>query len=376
MDKVDSLCLSIIIVSYNTREVTRNCISSIYQNHPKQPFEVIVIDNNSSDGTPEAIEREFPGVILIKNTTNSGFAPANNQGIEISKGKYVLLLNSDTLTFQNSLDGMMTFMDAHSNVGAVTPRIWLDEGKTLQSHILHPFTVRRFLYEFTPLGEIFPGNTVYKSMWSKDIRAWLADAPLEVDCFSGACMMVRREALNEVGPLDERFFMFFEDVDFCMRLKEAGWKFFLVPDAEIVHLAHQSPSNRLQEIYMDSLAHFLEKHYPFYVRWFLNASFLFGKVLGKVISNLPIRKACEDGHVSNILSWSRDPAATGYILEIAVDPSFINKAGNFLRETCYEIPREILSRWPKGSYFWRVAPLMNNGTEGEFSTPKVFRKQG
>ena len=212
MANMRPIYLSIIIASYNTREVTRNCLLSVYQNHPKQPFEVIVVDNNSSDGSCKAIERDFPEVILIKNSENAGFAVANNQGIEISNGEYVLLLNPDTIVLPNALNKMLAFIDNNPQAGAVTSKKWIDEGKTIQSPLLHPFTIRQYIFRYTFLGKLFPSNTVFKKMWGKDIEALLSQEPLEVDCFPGSCMMVRRDVIKKAGLLDERFFMFFEDI--------------------------------------------------------------------------------------------------------------------------------------------------------------------
>jgi len=378
MGVTQSVYLSIIIVSYNTKEVTRNCLSSIYQNRPQQPFEIIVVDNNSSDGSQEVIERNFPEVVLIKNSENVGFARANNQGLRIRNGNYVLLLNPDTLVLPEAINRMIVFMDKNPKVGAVTPRIWLDEGKTLQSHILHPFTIGQYIFGFTPLGRLFPRNWVFKKMWNKDIEVWRSKNPLEVDCFAGACIMVRGGVIENVGPLDENFFMFFEDTDWCLRMKKAGWRLFFLPEAEIVHFAHQSPSDRLLEMYRNSLVYYLKKHYHWLILGFLNSLFLFFKAISKIFSyfNFGIIKKTEsiELQASNKLHWPEVAYAEGYILEISIDPTFTNKAGSIVENNSYEIPPEILHRWPDGFYLWKVAPIYSNGNIGEFSTPKVFKK--
>ncbi len=378
MGETQSVYLSIIIVSYNTKEVTRNCLSSIYQNPPQQPFEIIVVDNNSLDGSQAVIERNFPEVILIKNSENAGFAKANNQGIRISSGNYVLLLNPDTLVLPEAIDRMLAFMDKHPKVGAVTPRIWLDEGKTLQSHILHPFTMGQYIFGFTPLGKLFPHNGVFKKMWKKDIEVWRSKYPLEVDCFAGACIMIRRKAIDNVGSLDENFFLFFEDTDLCLRMKKAGWRLFFLPVAEIVHFAHQSPSDRLSEIYRNSLVYYLKKHYHWLMPGFLTFLFLFLKVISKIFSyftfNISKEKETVDLLVSNKLHWPEVACAKGYILEISIDPTFTNKGGSIVENNSYEIPPEIRHRWPDGFYFWKAAPIYSNGNIGEFSPPKIFEK--
>jgi len=379
MRRMQLVHISIIIVSYNTKEVTINCLLSVYQNHPKQPFEVIVVDNNSSDGSCKAIERDFPEVILIKNSENAGFAAANNQGIEISNGEYVLLLNPDTIVLPNALNKMLAFIDNNPQAGAVTSKKWIDEGKTIQSPLLHPFTIRQYIFRYTFLGKLFPSNTVFKKMWGKDIEALLSQEPLEVDCFPGSCMMVRRDVIKKAGLLDERFFMFFEDIDWCFRIKKAGYKLFLIPAAEIVHLVSQSPSGNLSKIYRSSMVYYLKKHYRRPVIWFLNMLLLFFRGLSKVLShfNLGNEKGSEAAKLLTsqyMLHWPTISFAKKYILTISMDSTFINKGFSIVEKNSFEVPLNLLNRWPDGHYFWKIAPLYENGRIGEFSTPKIFKK--
>jgi GT2 family glycosyltransferase len=378
---MQNVCLSIIIVSYNTKEVIRNCLSSIYQNPSEQPSEIIVVDNNSLDGSQDAIERQFPDVILIRNSENIGFAGANNQGIKISKGKYILILNPDTVLFPEALDRMLVFMEKNSQVGAITPKIWLDERRTLQSFILHPFTIGNYIFAHSPIGRAFLHNWVLKKLWKKDIEIWLAKGPLEVDCIAGTCIMVRKEVLKTTGLLDKNFFMFFEDVDWCLRMKKTGWRLFLVPDAEIMHIAHQSPSDRISEIHHNSQIYYLRKHYRWPVIWFLNTFFLFCRIFLKFKSSVEVmgvktnvEMLAEAG--SNRLQWPEINQAKGYILEISTDQTFLNKGGSFVEENSYEFPLEmleIMDRWHYRTYFWRVAPIYRDGSIGEFSLTTSFK---
>jgi hypothetical protein len=376
---MQNVCLSIIIVSYNTKDVIRNCLSSIYQNHPELPFEIIVVDNNSLDESQKVLEREFPDVILITNSENVGFARANNQGIEISKGKYILILNPDTVLFPGALDRMLAYMEKNPDIGAITPKIWLDERKTLQSCILHPFTIGNYIFVHSPLGRVFRHNCVLKKLWKKDIEIWLAKDPLEVDCIAGTCIMVRREVLKNVGLLDENFFMFFEDVDWCLRMKEAGWSLFLLPEAEIMHIAHQSISDRKSEIHHNSQAYYLRKHYRWPLIWLLNKFILFCSIILKFKSYISIffgKKnvvtVSEAG--SNRLQWPEIKQAKGYILEISSDRTFLNKGGSIVEKNSYEFPVEMMRRWTYNIFFWRVAPIYRDGNIGEFSLTKNFRK--
>src|SRR4030042_4324193 len=332
---MQNVCLSIIIVSYNTKEVIRNCLSSIYQNPPEQPSEIIVVDNNSLDGSQDAIERQFPDVILIRNSENVGFARANNQGITISKGQYILILNPDTLVFPGALGRMISFMEQEPDVGALSSKIWVEEGKTLQSCILPPFSIENYIFVYSPLGRAFPHNRVLKKLWKKDIGIWLSKDPLEVDCIAGTCIMVRREVPKTVGLLDENFFMFFEDVDWCLRMKKAGWRLFLVPDAEIMHIAHQSPSDRISEIHHNSQVYYLRKHYRWPMIWFSNKFILFCRIFLKFKSYINIFSGKKNVMTvsetdSNRLQWPEINQAKRYILEIAIDKTFLNKGGSIV----------------------------------------------
>jgi GT2 family glycosyltransferase len=375
---MQNVCLSIIIVSYNTKEVIRNCLSSIYQNPSEQPSEIIVVDNNSLDGSQDAIERQFPDVILIRNSENVGFARANNQGIKISRGQYILILNPDTVLFPEALDRMIAFIEKNPDAGAITPKIWLDERKTLQSCILHPFTIENYIFAYS-LGRAFLHNWVLKKLWKKDIEIWLSKDPLEVNCIAGTCIMVRREVLKTAGLLDENFFMFFEDVDWCLRMKKAGWGLFLVPDAEIMHIAHQSPSDRISEIHHNSQIYYLRKHYRWPAIWFLNKVILFCSIFSKFKSYLNIlydRKniVTVSETYSNRLQWPEINQAKGYILEISSDQTFLNKGASIVGKNSYEFPIEMMHRWTYNIFFWRVAPIYHDGSIGEFSITKSFKK--
>jgi len=326
------------------------------------------------------VQRDFPQAALIRNTENAGFARANNQALQVSRGRYILLLNPDTHVFPDGLDRMMAFMDENPRVGAITAKIWLDTGKTLRSFLIHPFTMGFFIFAFSPLARFFPRNEVLRKIWDADIRLWLSKDPVEVDAFAGACMMIRRETLNNVGPMDDNFFMFFEDLDWCLRMKRAGWKLFSLPEAEIVHLAHQSPSDRLEELYLESLAYYLRKHYPLPIVWGLYLLHSCAGVIARCLERLGIGIVNESGRVLDLASkrivWPEIPDAKGYVLEISNDPLFTAKGGSVVDENFYEVAPEILERWPNGLYFFRVAPIYGDGHVGRFSDAVTLTKRG
>lgn len=226
--------LSIIIVNWNTKDLLRDCLQSIYQNSPKGEFDVFVVDNASTDGSLSMIKKEFPQVELIENNKNLGFARANNQGIRESEGKYVLLLNSDTVVKKNSLNNLVDFMKNRDNVGVAGPRILKPNGNVEESCGFFPSPWAVFL---TKLNRKINFLGRFKSLKASHLA--LAEEK-EVDWVAGACMLVRRKSFEKAGLLDEKIFMYFEDVDWCCRIKKAGWKICFTPSAEIVHISGAS----------------------------------------------------------------------------------------------------------------------------------------
>ncbi|MHA1855125.1 MAG: glycosyltransferase family 2 protein [Promethearchaeota archaeon] len=225
--------LSIIIVSYNTRELLINCIRSIYQNTKKLDFEIIVIDNHSNDGSQKAIRKYFENVILISNSKNRGFARANNQGIEISKGKYVLLLNSDTLVINNALKKLVNFLERNSDAGIVGPKV-LNEDRSIQTSFGKFPTIKSEMARSLLLE-----SRIQQKNFSSDKRL-KEKIPFEVDWVSGCCLLIRRKVYDQIGGMDEKFFLFNEEVDWCLRASKQGWKTYYHPDAKIIHFGSRS----------------------------------------------------------------------------------------------------------------------------------------
>jgi len=223
--------LSIIIVSWNTKDLLRKCLSSIYYNTDKLTFEVFVVDNASQDGSPEMVEKEFPQVSLIKNKENFGFARGNNQGFLQAKGKYVLILNPDTEVVNDALLKMVKYLDSNKEVGAVSGRFIYPDG-TFQRYY------RRFPAFSSMLTTWFlPRSLAHKL---KPTRAYLMldddfERIIEVPQPAGACIMARRKLFLEEDFMDEQFPIFFGDVDLCRRIYEKGEKIFVLPYARIIH---------------------------------------------------------------------------------------------------------------------------------------------
>lgn len=251
--------LSIIIVTWNSEEFIQSCLDSVFAARNGQKIEIIVVDNSSSDRTVKIVEENFPGVILIENWENLGYAKANNQGIAKSRGRYLLLLNPDTLVLRESLDLMIKFMEANPETAVLGPRLINPDGSVQPSCREFP-GFSTLLWEFSGLSRLFPRSRIF-GRWR--MRYFAFDQPREVDQPMGSCLMLRREGLKQVGLFDEGFSMFFNDVDLCYRMKSAGWKIFFYPDAQVMH--HRGASTgkaKRKMIWMSHFAfyRFLKKH--------------------------------------------------------------------------------------------------------------------
>jgi GT2 family glycosyltransferase len=224
--------VSVVIVSWNTRDLLRDCLRSIFQETRSTSFEVIVVDNASRDSTAEMIVTEFPTVKLIENRDNRGFAAANNQGIRESAGRYVLLLNPDTVVLDRAINRCIGFADLHPDVGVVGCQVLLDETNIQKTGFAFP-TVWNLSLALSGLSRMF---SKAKFMRTADMGWWGRDDERDLDVISGMFMLIRREALNEVGLLDEAYFVFAEETDLCLRLARAGWRRVFTPSCRIIHV--------------------------------------------------------------------------------------------------------------------------------------------
>jgi len=257
---MNSPTVTIIVVSWNTKAMLQDCLDSVYANLAGLDCEVIVVDNASVDGSPEMVETRFPQAILVRNADNRGFAAANNQGMQMARGSYVLLLNSDTLVLGDVLRKTVEFADAHPQAAVVGCRV-LNGDRTLQRTCFMFPSLFNMLLACTYLYKVWARSRLFgreQMMW------WDRDDVREVDVVTGCFMMVRREAIAEVGVFDEQFFMYGEETDWCYRFKRAGWKVLFAPAGEIVHYGGGSSSRirlamRLQ--LSASILLFFQKHH-------------------------------------------------------------------------------------------------------------------
>jgi len=258
---VNPMNLSIIIVSYNTCDLTLNAIRSVFASKTNYLFEVFVVDNASKDQTVNRIRNEFPSVKLISNTENVGFSRANNQAIRQSQGDYVLLLNSDTVIETDTLDIVLNFMEENKKVGASGCKIVLPDG-TLDKASRRGFpTPSASFYYVTGMNRLFPKNPRFNQYQLGHLDP---DEVYPVDCLVGAFMVVRKEVIEQVGLLDEDYFMYGDDIDWCYRIKEAGWEIVYYPKTTIIHHKSASSRNKPAKIIYEfhrAMLLFYNKHY-------------------------------------------------------------------------------------------------------------------
>ncbi|MCS6815904.1 MAG: glycosyltransferase family 2 protein [Blastocatellia bacterium] len=229
--------LSIVIVSYNTRELTERCLRSLFAFTRDLPIEVIVVDNASEDGTARRVREEFPDIQLVENTTNVGFARACNQGLRRARGRYLMLLNSDTELCADVLGPLLRRLDAHPEVGAAGPRLIYPDGRTQHYSAARAKSLLGTLAQYSiPRRREIP-------LYLKPLDP--SGSFYETESISGAAMIVRREVLETVGLLDEGFFLYGEDADWIARMRRAGYKVACAPDLILLH--HHGASSRQDE---------------------------------------------------------------------------------------------------------------------------------
>jgi GT2 family glycosyltransferase len=251
--------VSVIIVNWNTKGLLRDCLCSVYDHAGDIDYEIIVIDNSSTDGSASMVKNDFRQVILIENSENRGFAAANNQGMAVAKGKYVLLLNSDTVVLDSSIANTVRFADENPQVAVAGCRV-LNPDRTLQRTCFMFPSVLNMLLSSTYLYKLFPKNRFFgreqMTWWDRnDVRI--------VDVVTGCFMLVRREAIEQVGVMDERFFMYGEETDWCYRFREKGWKVMFAPVGEIIHFGGQSTAQKPVAMIVQlrlSILKFIKKH--------------------------------------------------------------------------------------------------------------------
>jgi len=267
--------LSVIIASFNTKNLTESCLSSIYKYPPKGTFEIIVVDNASKDGSAQMIKTEFPKVKLIENNKNLGYAKANNMAVKIAKGEFILLLNSDTLVLKNSIDSLVNYLKNHPDAGVATSKLQKPNGST--QYYYH----RQFPTFLSFVSSVLQH---YFSLVSPIARKYFMldsklDRETEIDQAAGTAFATKKEVISKIGGLfDDKLPLFFNDSDFCKRVKNRSLKVILLPQASVVHLGGKStdlldPYILREELFV-SMLYYFRKHRQ-YLSYLLAKSSLF-----------------------------------------------------------------------------------------------------
>lgn len=277
--------LSVVIVAWNARRYLELCLESLAKNPPRRSMEVIVVDNASADDTIEMIEDKFPWVNLIKSGENLGFSKGNNVAIRQCQGRYVALVNPDVIVFPGCLDALADFLDQHPKVGDVGPRVF-NPDMTQQSTCRHFPTLWNNFCSATHLESTFKGSRFFAG---EHMFYFAHDRTLAVDVIVGCFSMIRRQAFDDVGLLDEDLFMYGDDVDWCRRARNAGWKCVFYPGAQAIHDRGKTTApfpEHFAVAQQRSVLHYWVKHHSLFGVLGIRAIMFFHHLLRYVVATL------------------------------------------------------------------------------------------
>lgn len=254
------MMLSIIIVSYKVKNLLRECLQSIYSYSPRYSFEVIVVENGSKDGTKEMIKNLFPTVKLIINDSNRGWGKALNQGITTSKGNLILIMDADSIVMRGTINIMSKFLLHHPEVGGVAPKLFYPNLIYQPSGRTYP-SIKFIILHTLGIHKLFPKSRIIRDYYLPYLNI---DTPWEVDLVKTSCFLVKKKVIENIGLIDERFFVYFGDVDWQYRMKKGGWEIYIVPEAKAIHYEGESTKRIIfKQIieYHKGLYFLFKKHY-------------------------------------------------------------------------------------------------------------------
>ena len=253
--------VSIIIVSWNVRRYVEQCLNALYAIPDSPTREIFVVDNASTDGTADCVAASYPHVRLIRNSENVGFARANNQAIPLCRGRYLFLLNPDTEVLPHAVERLKKFLDEHPKVGVVAPQL-LNSDRTIQPSCRTFPTILSHLWNCTFLDALFPKSRIFGRY---RMTGWNHTETRSVDQPMGAALVVRSEAVADAGMMDPAYFLLFDEVDWCLRIKKKGWEIFYLPDAQVIHHGGKSfgqrPNASNGKVFTESRNIYYSKHY-------------------------------------------------------------------------------------------------------------------
>ena len=290
--------MSVIVVNLNTCALLDACLASVEQERTTISLETIVIDNGSSDGSVAMVEAKYPATVLIRNSRNEGFARPNNAGLQRSRGEHLLLLNSDTVVRPGALRRLADFLDAHPDAGACGPRLVYPDGRLQYSAKGFP-TLWTHFCDMSGLDRLFPGTMFFGR---GELRMFDYDHEGTADHLMAAAFLVRRETYEKVGPLDERFAIYYNDMDWCYRMVRAGWKIWYVPDAVVEH-------------HLGTTVGAVNKRFTFFTMLYNNVMFFYQKHYGRG-ATVAYRLMLAGGFAVRSVAWA---------VRAALRPSDVNR---------------------------------------------------
>lgn len=362
--------VSVIVVSHNSSAYLSTCLASVEAQHGRES-EIIVVDNASTDTTRALVREHFPRVRLLENAQNRGFATAVNQGLDRAKGRYVLLLNPDAMLLPSSVTTLVNFLETTPDAAAAGPRQWLSSEMTWQWSIVpRPPTWRLLLGNCLVFRRFGIAEQLLTEHWALNRTIWRRDQPCRVPFLSGACLLLRKRALDLVGGLDEGYFLFGEDIDLSVRLRSYGLLLFAVPQAATVHRGFHSVEMVPQEG-----RHHLTMSTARYLR-------LHESLLTRVIWSLvaPKRIRHTRYHRSEVLMEDCTTRPQAEItqetqrswVEIGLEPLFLYVAAAEIDPSTLVLPPQLVEIARHQTLHVRAAPVDTNGQLGVFSPPRTL----
>lgn len=369
--------LSVIVVSFNVRAELADCLDSVAGGAGPLQLEPIVVDNASGDGTGEMLRSRFPGVRLIQNSHNLGFARAANQGLQAARGRFLLLLNPDSRLVPGCLERVVACLATRPACGAATGRVYLDEGRRwLASHTELLSLAREVGLAAGGLGRRLLPRRSLERIWRARWAAWTARTPAEVPSIQGNFLLVRREVVARVGGLDPGYFLYYEDADWCRRIRRAGWSLCLEPAAEVVHTHNQSGktvAETLPALLRASRRRYLRRQYGWAAALGLRGlAWIDHARSGPREAGDPGDRAgvpaAADGSEQADLAWPEAAGAAGYLVELSPGPLFLGSAGRVVPGPELRLDLDPFRRIGLGELCWRALPLSGAGEVAEAGT--------
>lgn len=357
--------LSVIIVNYNVAPLILNVVASLLrqkfaaQDGNEGLIEILVIDNASSPEDVARLQGLPSGVVLVRSERNVGFAAANNQGIERASGRYLCFLNPDTKVLDGALDALLQHLYRHPDVGAVGPRIWADDERIILLPPGDPPTLSFLLGQL--IGRAFlTWGQWHTHRWHRDALAfWQSRAPLEVPMLSGACIVTSRSVADRTGSFDPQYFLYYEDADWCRRIRRAGYRLVVVPAAEIVHYYNQSGKQDPQgamNYALRSQVRFVKAHYGLMGLFLYRVTQAVSHRVAAWRGSAEPRGIVDLGHctVPPQLSVANGAAPGAVMVQIGHDGRFVPSTATFIRRADFQLSLPVWERMQPGRYYARM----------------------